>query len=514
MPTARASGILLDNRWVPAGGRATFPVVDPSDGSRVGEAIHATSDDCRSAMDSAARAQPGWEALGGAARARILLAAADRLAARSEALALLLTREMGKVLPEARSEVEGAIDNLRYYAAFGRTLAGEEVSLLPSGESLRLQWLPRGVVVAITPWNFPAATVTRKIAPALVGGNTMVLKPSSNTPFTALRIAEALVEAGLPPGVLNVVTGPGGETGAALLGHPSCSTVTLTGSTASGVAVLRTAAPRVIKCLLELGGKAPVIVASDADLEWAARATVWARFWNAGQACIAAERCYVAEEVQAEFTARLVAYTRELRVGPGRRPGTDVGPLYAFGARDQVEKDVGTAVDHGAKVAVGGGRPSEAAFARGAYYLPTVLTGVEEENPIAREEIFGPVLPVLTFSDFDDAIARANASRYGLSSYVFTRDARRAEQAARELRFGETYVNRVGPESPQGYHAGFRESGLAGEGTRWGVQDYLQLKSVYVDWSEPHRADYFLPYHERPRSGRRAGPSRSSRSAR
>jgi acyl-CoA reductase-like NAD-dependent aldehyde dehydrogenase len=514
MASARANGILLDNRWRPVGDRATFPVIDPSNGSTVGHVIRATADDCRAAMDSAAAAQPAWEGLGGAARARILLRAADRLEARSEELALRMTREMGKVMTESRHEVEGAVDNFRYYASFGRTLSGEEVSLLPRGESLRLQWLPRGVVVGITPWNFPAATVTRKIAPALVGGNTMVLKPSSNTPFSSLLIAEALVSAGLPPGVLNVVTGPGAETGAALLGHPACSTVTLTGSTASGVAVLKLAAPRVVKCLLELGGKAPVIVAADADLDWAARATVWARFWNAGQACIAAERCYVAEEVEVEFTRRLTALIRELRVGPGRSAGTDVGPMYSFAARDQVEKDVVGAVDHGATVAVGGGRPTERALARGAFFRPTLLTDVDEANPIAREEIFGPVLPLLSFDEFDDAIARSNASRYGLSSYVFTRDAGRAERAARELRFGETYVNRVGPETPQGYHGGFRESGLAGEGTRWGVQDYLQLKSVYVDWREPHAADYFLPYHARRRSGRRAGPSRSSRSAR
>jgi len=350
------------------------------------------------------------------------------------------------------------------------------------------------VIVAITPLNFPAATVTRKIAPALVGGNTMVLKPSSNTPLSSLLIAEVLRDAGLPPGVLNVVPGPGSETGPALLQHPSCSTVTLTGSTASGVEVLRLAAPGVVKCLLELGGKAPVLVGRDADLDWAARATVWARFWNAGQACIAAEKCYVDERVAAPFTAKVRSLVERLRVGPGRQPGVDVGPLYSRGARDTVAHDVEQAVAEGAKVVVGGEAPHDGALAQGAFYRPTVLDDVREANVVAREEIFGPVLPLLTYSDWDDAIQRANSSRYGLSSYVFTRDLSLAEKAVRELRYGETYVNRVGPETPQGYHGGFRQSGLGGEGTAWGVRDYLQLKTAYVDWKEPHSADYFPPY--------------------
>jgi acyl-CoA reductase-like NAD-dependent aldehyde dehydrogenase len=493
---SRTLGLFLDNAFTDPSGRTLLPVLDPSDGSEVGRVVRGGAEDARSAMDSAARAQPGWEALGGSARAKILVRAGERLREDREELAKLVTREMGKVLFEARGELDGAIDNLGYYASFGRTLSGEEVAFLPKGESVRLLWLPRGVVVGITPWNFPAATVTRKIAPALVAGNTMVLKPASATPLTALRIAEAFQGAGLPRGVLNVVTGPGAELGPALIAHPACSTVTLTGSTSSGVEVLRLAAPRIVKCLLELGGKAPVIVAPDADLDWAARATVWARYWNAGQSCIAAERTYVQSQVEERFRAKVETLVRALRVGPGLSPGVDVGPLYSPAARDDVARRVERAVAEGARATVGGEKPTGGALAKGAYYPPTVLTGVTDSNPVAREEVFGPVLPVQEYESFDEVIARSNDSRYGLSSYLFTRDLSLAERAQRELRFGETYINRVGPETPQGYHAGFRQSGLGGEGTRWGVQEYLQLKTVYVDWKDPHVADYFLPYRD------------------
>ncbi|HEV2317607.1 MAG TPA: aldehyde dehydrogenase family protein [Thermoplasmata archaeon] len=491
---AETLGIFLDGTFGKARGGGTFVVHDPADGSEFALVSEGTADDAATAMDSAARAQPAWEAMGGATRSKFLLRAAEYLREGAEDLARTITREMGKVLYESRLEVQGAIDNLEYYAAFGRTLAGEEVAMLPRGETVRLLWLPRGVVVGITPWNFPAATVTRKIGPALVAGNTMVVKPSSATPLSTLRIAEAFRRAGLPPGVLNVVPGPGGKLGPSLLQHPACSTVTLTGSTESGREVLRLAAPRVVKCLLELGGKAPVIVAADADLDWAVRATVWSRFWNAGQACIAAERTYVERSVRDEFLRKVDAMVSRLRVGPGLSPHVDIGPVYSVGARDGIARMVEAAERAGATASVGGKIPTEGALQKGAFYPPTVLSGVSDSNPVAKDEIFGPVLPVLEFSDFDDAIARANASDYGLSSYVFTRDLTLAEKAQRELRFGETYVNRAGPETPQGYHAGFRQSGLGGEGTRWGVQDYLQLKTVYVDWHEPHSADYFLPY--------------------
>jgi len=494
MVAIASRGLFLDNQNLPAEGRDLSEVTDPADGTLVARVVRASADDARAAIESSEKAQPAWEAIGAAARAKILLRAAERLRSRADELARLITHEMGKVLYESRSEVEGAVDNLEYYPAFARTLSGDEVAGLPAGETMRLVWVPRGVVVAITPWNFPAATVTRKIAPAILGGNTMVLKPSSNTPLSSLLIAETLRDAGLPPGVLNVAPGPGAELGPALIRHPSCSTVTLTGSTASGVEVLKLAAPGVVKCLLELGGKAPVLVHHDADLDWAARATVWARYWNAGQACIAAERCYVDQKIAGEFGQKVARLAEVLRVGPGSKPGVDMGPLYSRVARDAVAKDVEQAVAEGAKVVTGGAVPTDPTLAKGAFYLPTVLEGVSEENLVAREEIFGPVLPVLTYRDWDEAIARANSSRYGLSSYVFTRDVSLAERAIRGLRFGETYVNRVGPETPQGYHSGFRQSGLGGEGSAWGYRDYLQLKTVYVDWNEPHRASYFLPY--------------------
>jgi acyl-CoA reductase-like NAD-dependent aldehyde dehydrogenase len=353
---------------------------------------------------------------------------------------------------------------------------------------------PRGVTVALTPWNFPAATVTRKLCPILVTGNTVVLKPSSATPLSSAKIVECFDAAGVPPGVINFVAGPGAELGKALVQHPATQTVTLTGSTESGQKVMGYASQHMVKVLLELGGKAPVIVAKDADLSYAAKATAYARFWNAGQSCIAAERTYVEEEVASKFTEKLAQVTRSLRVGRGWDPNVDVGPLVNVQARDRVAATVEEATGAGAHVVVGGKAPAGRDLAKGAFYTPTLLTGVEDDSPLVQEEIFGPVLPVVTVEGFDEAIGLANRSKYGLSSYVFTMDARLAERAAKELKFGEVYVNRTGPESPQGYHIGYRESGLGGEGSVYGVLDYMNVKSIYQEWSAPFRDDAFMPY--------------------
>jgi acyl-CoA reductase-like NAD-dependent aldehyde dehydrogenase len=500
--------LYLDGAFRSPDQREVVDVIDPATGRPIGSAVSASAEDAEAAMDGAARAQPGWDAIGTVARARYLVRAAEFLRGRRAALARRATLEMGKVLSESAREADGAIDNLDYYASQARSLSGEEVAGLPDGESLRMLWLPRGVVVAITPWNFPLATVTRKLGPALLGGNTVVLKPSSATPGCSEEIVRAFHAAGLPKGVLQFVTGPGSVVGPALVQHPDCATVTLTGSTESGVEVLRMAAPRVTKCLLELGGKAPVLVAADADLDWAARSTVFARFWNSGQACIAAERVLVDDRVAEAYVRKVTALARALRLGPGTSPGVDLGPLYAASARDRIENEVAHAIEAGARPTTGGELPRRGGLSKGAFYPATVLSEVPEDVGVIQDEIFGPVLPVQSVRDLDEAIDRVNRGRYGLASYVFTKDAGLAERAARKLRYGETYVNRAGPESPQGYHTGFRESGLGGEGSRYGILDYQQLKSVYVDWGSPHRGDGYFPYGSPP--GGSAGRRRSS----
>ena len=512
MAEIAAHGLYLDGSFVRPPRASTFNVVDPATGKVSATAIAASVDDARGAMDGASAAQPGWERIGAAARAKYLVGAADRLRDRLGGVAEFASREMGKVQPESEREAAGAIDNLEYYASQARSLSGEEVAGLPEGQSLRLVWLPRGVVVAITPWNFPLATVTRKIGPALLGGNTVVLKPSSATPGCAVEIVRAFHEAGLPKGVLQLVTGAGGVVGPALISHPACSTVTLTGSTESGIEVLKLAAPRVVKCLLELGGKGPVLVTKDADLDWAARSTVFARFWNTGQTCIAAERVLVEAPVAESFTRKVTALTAALRVGRPFDPGADQGPLYAAAARDRVAGEVEGALADGAKATTGGARFGKGRLTEGAFYPPTVLTEVADASPVVAEEIFGPVLPIQSVVDLNEAIDRVNRGRYGLASYIFTNDAAIAERAARRLRYGETYVNRAGPETPQGYHAGFRESGLGGEGSRTGITDYQQMKSVYVDWGSPRADGLYFPYGGPP--GGSAGRRRSSPSAR
>jgi acyl-CoA reductase-like NAD-dependent aldehyde dehydrogenase len=491
--TLQSLGQYIGGQWTGPGERVS-ELRNPATGEVLARVSQADRDDAKAAVEAAAKAFPAWDRLGGYRRAQFLQKVRERLATVKEPLAQTITLEMGKVLTESRAEVEGALDNFDYYNAYARTLVGHEVALLPDGESLRLHLEPRGVTIAITPWNFPASTVTRKLCPILLSGNTVVLKPSSSTPLSATLIVEAFHQAGVPPGVINLVVGPGGEVGDALVQHPETRTVTLTGSTESGRKVMEKASQGIVKVLLELGGKAPVIVARDADLRHAARATVYARFWNAGQSCIAGERVYVQEEVQEPFLRMVREIVDSLRVGPGWEPSVDMGPLVDVSARDRVQKEVEEARGQGASVVSGGQPVDPEVFRRGAFYPPTLATDVEDDSPLVKKEIFGPVLPVLGVEDLDEAIERANRGVYGLSSYVFTKDVTVAERAAKRLRFGEVYINRVGPESPQGYHAGYRQSGLGGEGSLFGILDYMNVKSIYTDWSVPHNTQGWMPY--------------------
>ena len=494
----RAEKLFIGGQWVPGSSDEYIERLNPATETPVGRVPRGTREDARAALDAAAESQDAWARLPPSARAKILSRTRDLLEARKEELARLLSLEQGKPLhPEALGEIEGTIDHFDYFAGYGRHMEGTVIpSDYPDRTVLMLR-LPVGVVAALTPWNFPAAMVARKLCPSLIAGNTVVLKPSSSTPLIAYEIVRALERAGLPKGVVNLVTGPGSEVGDELVRNPRSDLITITGSTEAGKKVMEAASGHVKRLVLELGGKAPFIVWKDADLEQAVRAAVFARFWNAGQTCINSERTYVHEAVYDVFTRKYTEAVKALRLGDPLAKGTDIGPLVSPDQREKTEQAVQEAVHRGAKILVGGDRPPQ--FPKGYYYEPTVLGNVEQDWDIMQDEVFGPVSPLHAFRDFDEVIRYANDSRYGLASYLFTRDADVAMRAAHEIKFGETYINQTGPELLQGYHTGWRESGLGGEGSRYGFEGYTQIKTVYWNYSGDLQVDYLFPYG--PKSG-------------
>ena len=489
----RVEKLFIGGRWVNGSSDEFIERLNPATEKLVGRVPRGTREDAKAALEAAADAQDAWAAMPAPARAKILARTREILEARKEELARLLSIEQGKPLhPEAAGEIEGTIEHFDYFAGYGRRMEGTVVpSDYPDRTVLMLR-LPVGVVAALTPWNFPAAMVARKLCPSLVAGNTVVLKPSSATPLIAYEIVRALEKAGLPRGVVNLVTGPGSEVGDELVRNPLSNLITITGSTEAGKKVMEAASAHVKRLVLELGGKAPFIVWKDADLDAAVRAAVFARFWNAGQTCINSERTYVHEDVYDAFTRKYTAAVKTLRLGDPLTRGTDIGPLVSPDQREKTEEAVQEAVHQGAKVLAGGSRPP--AFKKGYYYEPTVLGNVEQDWGIMQDEVFGPVSPLHAFRDFEEVIRYANDSRYGLASYLFTRDADVAMRAAHAINFGETYINQTGPELLQGYHTGWRESGMGGEGSVYGAEGYTQIKTVYWNYSGDLQVDYLFPY--------------------
>src|SRR3712207_5479782 len=325
-------------------------------------------------------------------------------------------------------------------------------------EHLLVRAVPYGVVVGIIPWNYPAALFARKVAPAIMAGNAIVIKPHEDTPLSALALARIIEETGLPPGIVNVVTGAGRVVGDALVRHPITQMVTVTGSVRGGREILAAAAENIVPVSLELGGKAPFIVLDDADLASAVENAVDARFWNCGQVCTCNERTYVERGVYDEFVERFVEAASALRMGDPMRDDVQMGPKVNEPELDKVEALVKGAVEQGAGVALGGRRPEGEEFERGYWFEPTVLTGTTNDMDIVQREVFGPVLPIQAFDDFDEVIGLANDSRYGLSAYVFTSDLHKAMQAIDDIDFGEIYINKIGPEQLQGFHTGYRLS--------------------------------------------------------
>jgi lactaldehyde dehydrogenase/glycolaldehyde dehydrogenase len=475
--------MLIGDSWVTA--ENSRPVINPADESTIAEVPEADASHVEKALEAARTAQRAWARKTGPERGAVLRAVAEGIRARREELARLVVAEQGKTITEARGEVgDAAAGFFDYYATFERAQVGTMFAPDEPNEHLLVRSVPYGVVVGIIPWNYPAALFARKVAPAIMAGNAIVLKPHEDTPLSALALAGVLEEAGVPPGVVNVVTGAGRTAGDALVRHPTTRMVSMTGSVRGGREILAAAAENITPVSLELGGKAPFIVLEDADVTAAVENAVDARFWNCGQVCTCNERTYVQRAVYDEFVERFVEAASSLRMGDPTRDDVQMGPKVNRPELEKVEALVKGAVEQGAEVVLGGGRPQGEEFERGYWFEPTVLTGATNEMEIVQREVFGPVLPIQPFDDFDEVVSLANDSPYGLSAYVFTSDLHRAMRAIDDIDFGEIYVNKVGPEQLQGFHTGYRLSGMGGDDGPYGYERYLRRKTVYLHYED------------------------------
>ncbi|TDB87915.1 NAD-dependent succinate-semialdehyde dehydrogenase [Actinomadura sp. KC216] len=472
--------LLVDGTWRAASGGRRFAVHDPSTGEPIAEVSDATADDARAAVSAAHRAGPAWAARPPRERAETLRRVYELMTGEASRLARLIVAESGKALADARAEVSYAAEFFRWYAEEAVRGAGE-MSRAPGGERrILVLHRPVGVCLLITPWNFPAAMATRKIAPALAAGCPVVLKPAALTPLTALAIAELTERAGVPPGVVNVLPtrDPSGVVGP-MLADPRVRKLSFTGGTATGRTLLEQAAGQILNCSMELGGNAPFLVFADADLDAAIDGALAAKMRNGGQACTAANRFYVQRPVYDEFVTRFAEAMSRLRVGPGLDEKTDVGPLVNAAARDKVAALVQEALDGGARALVGG-HPLEGP---GYFYPPTVLTGVPADARVLHEEIFGPVAPVLPFDTEDEAVAAANHTEYGLIAYLYTSDLHRGLRLTQRLETGMIGLNQGVISDPAAPFGGVKQSGLGREGGHHGLLDYLE--PVYVGIADP-----------------------------
>ncbi|HUQ00426.1 MAG TPA: NAD-dependent succinate-semialdehyde dehydrogenase [Aeromicrobium sp.] len=467
--------LFIGGAWRDAAGGATFGVEDPSTGQELARVADASVDDGRAALDAAVAAQPDWAKTAPRDRGEILRKAFELVTARAGELARVMTLEMGKTLAESRAEIAYGAEFFRWFSEEAVRIHGR-FSTAPDGKT-RLLTLkqPVGPCLMITPWNFPLAMATRKIGPAVAAGCTMVLKPAGLTPLTALWVAEVLAEAGLPGGVLNVVTtSRTGEVMSPLIADPRLRKLTFTGSTEVGRSLVEQSAQNLLRVSMELGGNAPFVVFGDADLDAAVDGAMLAKMRNIGEACTAANRFLVHESVAGVFAERLAERMAGLRLGRGVDDGVDVGPLVEEAQREKVAELVDDAVAGGARVVTGG----SAAPGPGWFYEPTVLADVPAQARLRREEIFGPVAPIVTFSDDDEAIELANATEYGLVAYVFTQDFARATRVFEALESGMVGLNQGIVSNPAAPFGGVKSSGFGREGGFEGIEEYLETKYV------------------------------------
>ena len=476
---ALVSDLYIGGTAVPAASGRRFEVLDPATGATIATVADASAQDGIAAIDAAEKAAPGWAATAPRQRAEILRRAFDLMISSAEDLAALITLENGKALRDARGEVTYAAEFLRWYSEEAVRGAGSVMTAPSGANKILVLQQPVGICVLVTPWNFPAAMATRKIAPALAAGCTVVLKPASDTPLTALAMGSILAQSGVPPGVVNIVPSRrSGPVVSAMLHDSRVRKLSFTGSTEVGRILLAEAADRVVNTSMELGGNAPFLVFADADLEAATEGAMVAKMRNAGQACTAANRFYVQASVAGEFSRRLARRMSGLVLGPGSQESTDVGPLVNQDAVAKVDALVRAAVLDGAKALVGGQRPART----GLFDEPTVLVNVQPGAAILGEELFAPVAPIVTFDDEAQAVALANTTEHGLVGYVYTGDLARGLRVSEALEFGMVGLNRGLVSDPAAPFGGSKQSGIGREGGHDGMLDYLESKYIAVRW--------------------------------
>ena len=465
----------IDGQWVSADAGGTFSVTNPATGATIAEVTNMGATETRRAIDAAARALPGWRTKTAKERAAVLRRWFDLVIAHTEDLALLMTSEQGKPLAEARGEVAYGASFIEWFAEEAKRAYGDVIPTVAGDRRLFAMKQPIGVCAAISPWNFPIAMITRKVAPALAAGCTVVAKPAEATPLSALALVALAAEAGMPAGVLNVIVGDGArapQIGLEMCTNPTVRKVSFTGSTEVGRILLRQSADTVKKLSLELGGNAPFIVFDDADLDAAVEGALVSKYRNAGQTCVCANRFYVQGGVYDEFARRLTAKVRQFKVGPGTEDGVTIGPLIEEAAVIKVEQHVADALAKGAQLALGGGRHALG----GLFFEPTVLTGVTPAMQVAREETFGPVAPLFRFETEQQAVAMANDTEFGLAAYFYSRDVGRIFRVAEAIEAGMVCVNSGLLSNEVSPFGGVKQSGLGREGSKYGLDEYLEIK--------------------------------------
>jgi succinate-semialdehyde dehydrogenase/glutarate-semialdehyde dehydrogenase len=463
----------VDGQWI---GEPKVPVTNKATGEVMARMPDFGEAETRAAVEAARRAQPAWAKLLAKERSRLLRRWFELITQNTRELALLLTSEQGKPLAEAAGEIAYAAGFIEFFAEEAKRVYGETIPSFKDGSRIVVIKQPVGVVAAITPWNFPAAMITRKAGPALAVGCTMVLKPASETPLTALALAALAEEAGIPRGVLNVVTGKASVIGKELTSNPDVRMLTFTGSTEIGRILMAQCAPTIKKLGLELGGNAPFIVFDDADLDKAVQGAMASKYRNAGQTCVCANRIYVQEGVYDAFAQKLAAEVKRMKVGPGTEEGVTAGPLINKAAVEKVDEHIADALKHGASIVVGGRRHALG----GNFYEPTILTNVTRDMLVAREETFGPVAPLFKFKTEADVIAQANDTPFGLAAYFYARDLGRVWRVAEALESGIIGINEGIISDPVAPFGGYKQSGLGREGSHHGIEEFLEIKYMLM----------------------------------